>query len=116
MLITCTHFPGDTRTEIDRHEAAECIRQWKRQALEVILVDHRKAIEEVCLPSGMVLTRQSHLLLLVKAFQQWQRSEMILAEDDAQAIKIWIGDRVPFGMEAIDGIKDMTALNGLDDV
>lgn len=115
-LMTCTKFPGDTRTELTRHGVAELLKQWRQQALEIIVIDHRKAIEEVTLPSGLVLRRDSNALLLVKAFQQWQRGETILAEDDALALKIWIGDRFPFGMDAVESIKDMKALNGLEEI
>jgi hypothetical protein len=114
--ITCTKFPGDTRLEIARKQLVELLKAWRRDALEVIVVDHRKAVQEVTLPSGVVLKRDSNLLLLVKAFQQWQRGETILAEDDAQALKVWIGDRAPFGMDAIESIKDMTALDDLESI
>lgn len=114
--VTCTKFPGDTRLEVTRKQLVELLRAWREEALEVIVIDHRKAIEEVTLPSGIVLKRDSNLLLLVKALQQWQRGETVLAQDDAQALKIWIGDRVPFGMDAIESIKDMSALEGLEEI
>lgn len=114
--VTCTKYPGDTKTEVTRKRLVELVKAWRLEALEVIVIDHRKAIEEVTLPSGIVLTRKSNLLLLVKALQQWQRGETVLAQDDAQALKIWIGDRVPFGMDAIESIKDMSALDGLEEI
>lgn len=116
MHITCTKLPGDTRNEISKSEVAAILREWRKETLDVVVVDYRKAIEEVTMPSGIVLTAQSNLLLLVKAFQQWQRGETLLAEDDAQALRIWIGNRVPFGMDAVDAVKDMKVLNGLDEV
>ena len=116
MHITCTKFPGDTRTEVSKSTIAEIIRGWRKEALDVVVIDHRNAIQEVTLPSGIVLTANSNVLLLVKAFQQWQRGETLLAEDDAQALRIWIGNRVPFGMDAVDAIKDIKALNGLEEV
>lgn len=114
--VTCTKYPGDTRVEVTRKQLVELVRAWRGEALEVILIDRRKAIDEVTLASGLVLNRDSNLLLLVKAFQQWQRGETVLAEDDAQALKIWIGDRVPFGMDAIESIKNMKALDGLEEI
>ena len=114
--VTCQKHPGDTRLDISKAEAAQLIREWRKEALEVVLVDHRKAIQEVMLPNGVVLKRDSNLLLMVVAFRHWQQGEMLLAEDDAQALKVWIGDRVPFGMDAVESIKDMQALDRLEDV
>lgn len=114
--ITCTKYPGDTRTQTTKAHAAEVIKRWRAQALEVLVIDHRKAIQELTLPSGIVLDRNSNLLLLVKAYQQWQKGETILAEDDALALKIWIADRAPFGMDAVEAIKDMKALDGLEEI
>jgi hypothetical protein len=114
--ITCKKYPGDTRTEIAKADAAKLLRQWRADAIDVVVVDHRKAVQEVTMPSGLVLNRSSNLLLLVKAFQQYQRGETVLAEDDAQALKVWIGDRTPFGMEAVESIKKMKALDGLEEV
>lgn len=116
ILITCTNHPGDTRTEISKSQAATFLRRWRKEAIDVVLVDHRKAIEEVIMPSGLVLNRSSNLLLLVKAFQQYQRGETVLAEDDAQALRIWIGNRVPFGMDTIDAIKKMKAMDQLEEI
>ncbi len=116
MHITCTSHPGDTRSEVSKAQIAEILRAWRKEALDVVVVDHRHAIEQVTLPSGIVLNGNSNLLLLVKAYQQWQRGETLLAEDDAQALRIWIGNRVPFGMDAVDGIKNMKALNGLEEI
>ncbi len=116
VLITMERQPGDKRIDITRSKLAQIIREWRQQAIDVLLVDHRKATQEVTLPSGIVLNRSSHLLLLVKAFQQWKKGEMVLAEDDAQALKVWIGDRVPFGMDAVEAIKDMEAVNKLENI
>jgi hypothetical protein len=116
MHITCTKHPGDTRNEVSKAQIAEILRGWRKEAVDIVVVDHRKAIEQVTLPSGIALTCSSNLLLLVKAYQQWQQGETLLAEDDAQALRIWIGNRVPFGMDAVDAIKDMKVLNGLEEV
>lgn len=114
--ITCTKMPGDTRAQVEKHQAVQVIRNWREDAIDVIVIDHRKAIQEITLPSGIVLDRNSNLLLMVKAFQQWQKGEMVLAMDDALALKVWIADRVPFGMGAVESIKDMTVLNDLQDI
>lgn len=114
--ITCTKYPGDTREQISKADAVKVIKGWRAEALEVLVIDHRKATQEIVLPSGIVLTRKTNLLLLAKAYQQWQKGETILAEDDALALKVWIGDRVPFGMDAVEAIKDMKVLEGLEEV
>lgn len=114
--ITCTRFPGDTRRHVSRVEELAVIRRWRKEALDVVVVDRRKAVQEVVMPSGLVLTRGSNLLLLAKAYQQYQRGETVLVEGDATALKLWIGDRVPFGMDSVESIKDMKALDGLEEV
>lgn len=114
--ITMQQYPGDKRIDITRKRVAEIIRDWRAQAIDVVVVDHRKATQEVTLPSGVVLNRSSNLLLLVKAFQQWQNAQIVLAEDDAQALKMWIGDRVPFGTDAVEAIKDMKSIDALEDI
>ena len=116
VLVTMDRYPGDKRVNIQRSEVAQTIRQWRQQAIDVLLVDHRKATQDIKLPSGIVLSRSSNLLLLVKAFQQWQKGEIVLADDDALALKVWIGDRVPFGTAAVESIKDMKVLNNLEDI
>lgn len=114
--ITCKNYPGDTRTEVSRSTAANLVRSWRKTCMDVVIVDHRCAIQEVTMPSGIVLSPESNILLLTKAFQQWQRGELVLAQDDAMALKIWIGNRVPFGTAAVEAIKDMSVLEGLEDV
>lgn len=116
VLITMNRHPGDTRLEISRKQAATTIAKWKELALDVLLVDHRKATQEIVLPSGIALNATSNLLLLVKAFQQWQKGQIVLAQDDALALKVWIGDRVPFGTEAVEKIHDMKVIEQLEDI
>lgn len=114
--VTMEQYPGDKRIDITRKRVVEIIREWREQTIDVVLVDHRQATQEFTLPSGIVLNRSSNLLLLVKAFQQWQKGQIVLAEDDAQALKMWIGDRVPFGMDAVEAIKDMKSVEALEDI
>lgn len=115
-FVTMEKYPGDKRLEITRAQVADTLRTWRHQAIDVLVVDHRKAIQEITLPSGIVLNRNSHVLLLTKAFHQWQRGETILADDDALALKVWIADRLPFGMDAVEAIKDMQVFEGLEEV
>ena len=115
-FVTMDKYPGDKRLGISRSRVAEVIREWRSHAIDVILIDHRNATQEITLPSGIVLTRRSHLLLLAKAFQEWHKGEIVLAEDDAQALRVWIGDRIPFGMDAVEAIKDIKALERLESI